>query len=156
MNSYALVDAWEDGCRRSRVERPLVLLTAAQPGTSEQDWAGLPVGERDARLLRLHDELFGTRLNASAVCPKCGERLDVSLSTDDIRVPTSGDPTKHVHVTKSGKYVVSFRLPTTADLSVVAQSGPGLDPKSVLLERCIVEASKAGVATNVDKLPAAS
>src|SRR4030067_663874 len=71
-----VLSVWERGQGLHPVDRALLLLAAAQPGTPWEQLARLPVGQRDARLLALHERTFGPRLASYAECPRCGERLE--------------------------------------------------------------------------------
>lgn len=80
-----LLAVWEDGAGLPAAERAVLLLTRTAPleASGEDVWA-LPLGERDARLLRLRAQLFGDRLEAWTECPACGERLEFGLSCADL------------------------------------------------------------------------
>jgi len=149
VNSFALLDAWEDARRLSRFDRPLVLLAAWEPQDDVDSLARLPIGARDARLLSLREEMFGTQLSAGANCPHCGESVDISLSTSDIRIPVETESTGEEFELVSGRFSVRFRLPTTADLRWVAAAPAGVDRRMTLLRRCIVDSGSR----SVDKLP---
>jgi hypothetical protein len=152
LNAVALLTVWEEGGSQLPVQRALTLLTAAWPDTADHDWARVSVGERDGGLLRLREELFGSRLEATAVCPRCGERLDLTFSTRDIVAPpTSPDPDGELGVEDAG-YTIRYRLATSADLLEIATAA-ATDARDALLQRCVLEARFLDAAVEPASLP---
>ena len=79
-----LLDSWERGEGQHPLHRPLTLLHAANPGQILDELAALTIGERDRRLVALRREWVGSRFDAVAACPQCGELLEFSLDTPDL------------------------------------------------------------------------
>ena len=73
-----LITVWETGLGRTPVERGLCLLAALFPDESDADLANYTIGERDAWLLTLREQLFGPEVASVAMCPHCGESLDTA------------------------------------------------------------------------------
>src|SRR5262245_40826944 len=92
LNSAALLSAWEEGVPQPLIQRALMLLATAWPERSVDEWARASIGERDGRLIRLREELFGSRLDTTTVCPKCGEQLELMFNTQDVQVPMPAFP----------------------------------------------------------------
>src|SRR5262245_20126829 len=112
LNSAALLSAWENGASQPPIQRALTLLTMAWPERSNDQWAQVSIGERDGRLLDLREELFGTKLEAIANCPQCGELLDITFNTQDIRVDVGAMPAPEARLQlQVDGYEVNFRLP---------------------------------------------
>jgi hypothetical protein len=135
------------------VQRAVTLLNAAGPDRSGGDWMRVSIGERDAGLLSLREELFGPRLEATAACPGCAEQLDLTFSTVDVRVAPialagAGD---EFSVDEAG-YTVSCRLATSADLLEIAATAPA-DRRDTLLKRCVVAGRFAGAPVDPSTLP---
>ena len=84
VSAAQLLDLWEWGASRHPVERGLALLAAAWPGPPLDALARLPIGRRDAQLLRLRSELFGAALDVRTACPGCREPLGFALETSDL------------------------------------------------------------------------
>lgn len=130
-----LLDIWEAGARQPLAQRALWLLSAAQPDTSYAALAQLPIGERDAQLLTLCERLFGAQLVSVATCPQCGERLQLTLNTPDLKVP-AGVSLEPLTLTVD-RYSIRYRLPNSTDLLAL----PGCDSaeagRQLLLTRCI-------------------
>jgi hypothetical protein len=149
----ALLDVWERGLDRPPVWRALALLAASAPGSTPEDLAALPLGERNTALLALRESLFGPRIEAVAQCPGCAERVELSFSATEmlggIRAP-SGRPG---HLRRGG-YVLDLRAVTSADLlAMTGQPGTG-HPELEIASRCIVAASRASAPTATVDVPA--
>ena len=127
--AHQLLHAWERGLGQSPTGRALALLDAAEPG---QACAQLPIGARDAALLRLRTQLFGDDIAALAHCPACRAPLDVAFKCADVSTAHSPDPGPHrLHMDGID---IAWRLPTSDDLLAVAQRG---DAAEALLLRCL-------------------
>jgi hypothetical protein len=131
--------------------RALLLLSHAWPQRSYEEWAGAAIGERDASLLGLREQVFGSRLETVAVCPNCGERLEVSFRTSDIRAATPAPSGSRC--VETGGYRVAFRSPTSADLLAVAEA-PGAEAREALFRRCIESVQYRGGPVDPGALPA--
>jgi hypothetical protein len=147
-----LLDIWEVGSSLSLSRRALLLLGAAHPNASEDELAALPVGRRDAQLLRLYEQLFGARLTAVAVCPACGEQLESSFPAADILLGV--DPAvAPMQALRAYGYDLSFRLPASGDLVALADSSEA-DARGALFARCLIEArDAAGERVTMEALP---
>jgi hypothetical protein len=127
------------------------LLALAWPQKSVDEWSNASIGERDRRLLQLREALFGSKFEAIASCPKCGERLELIFSMQDLltKIDETSMSSEPLRLTADG-YEVNYRVPTSADLLAVANN-PG-EARKLLLERC-VEARNDGVAIEASALP---
>jgi hypothetical protein len=146
-----LVAVWEQGQDHSPVERALDILAVAWPHTPRRELASLPLGQRDAELLRVREATLGWALAGYAACPSCGERLEFELDTRELRSEADGgDPSAERHLDGDG-YTVRFRLPTSLDLTA-APRDPVMARVSVL-ERCVRAWSAEGLPVAVSALP---
>jgi hypothetical protein len=151
-NSTALFAAWEKGASQPALMRALTLLAMAWPEKSEEEWGRISIGERDARLLRLRQELFGPKLEATTVCSKCGERIELTFSTHDVLAPPPLPvPKKGLRVEVAG-YQVTHRLPTSADLLEITKAGAA-NGRTELLKRCVQAARFGRTEVEPEKLP---
>lgn len=143
-------------CERGRdlppVQRALLLLKAGSPDEPAERLAALPIGRRDARLLDLRARMFGCALETETHCPSCGQRLELDVSSDDLRAaapqasPEGPEPLTLHH----DGYQLVVRLPTSEDL---VESGDGEGAEARLLARCVVEARSDGVTIAPEDLP---
>ncbi len=145
-----LLQVWETRAAAHPIERALALLAAAWPERDEQSWAQTSIGERDACLLTLRETLFGATLETTTRCPACGEQLESSFATTDIRVLPAPAATA-LHFAAQG-YDIRVRLPTSAD--VLAVSGAPTDVAALaLLQRCTLAMRRFGTAIDAAQLP---
>ena len=136
-----LLSVWEQATKQLPVEQSLALLQVACPETPSQELLNWTIGTRDAALLTLRDWTFGSQLNALAQCLACGERLELTFESDDIRV--SENVSAEVLVVSAENYVLKLRVPTVQDLLALETTNTEAARK-VLLERCILEAQHEG------------
>jgi hypothetical protein len=160
-----LLSAWEQGVGQPSFRRALILLSAACPEWSAEQLARLSIGQRDARLLALRERTFGAELVSVVKCSACGEEMEFTFNTADIRVaaladqanshpPASeGDEPEPLSLSFNG-YEVLFRLPNSTDLAAIAGSPELAASPRLLLQRCIQAASYKGAAVNYSDLPA--
>lgn len=151
LSAAQLMDVWERGYGQTPAQRALTLLNAASIEESPEELAHLTVGQRDARLLRLRELIFGSTLASIVVCPNCGETLEFSVDVRDVLVES--EPPAEVTLTIEG-YDMRVRLPTAADLIAVAstQKRPE-EGRRLLVQRCMLQLEKEGVPADVMDLP---
>jgi hypothetical protein len=116
LTAAATLELWE------RVE-PLGPVERAVELAGGDEAATLPLGQRDARLLRLRTQLAGGALEATASCPRCGELVE--FSADPAALPAGGRSVEG-----------PWRLPDSRDLAAAADAGDAAAAERVLLERC--------------------
>jgi hypothetical protein len=131
LSSHSLLHVWEEGEQLHPLDRHLLLLSVAE----ETPWDVLGIGERDRRLLRLRQEVFGSQLEGMVTCGQCSESLEFNLDTrqllgqevsglDDLKLERDG-------------YLLRFRLPTSHDLAAITQASEPNAGRQILLERCV-------------------
>ncbi len=150
LTAAELLDVWEAGQGLSLPARAVTLLAAASPDLGWDGAVGLPIGERDRRLLTLREWLFGATVASVVACPRCGERLELSFAVRDIQAPALTDGADY-HLTVDG-YAVEFRLPTSRDLLRVADLDAETAAHHILM--ACVTASRDGQPVAADNLPA--
>jgi len=116
LSAADLLDVWEQGASADVHERAMLLLAHARPEVQTGALGAVPLGRRDADLLRLRQATFGRRMAAVTSCPECGERLDLELDAAAIAVRPGDAAAPHVVVAGSE---LSIRPPTTDDLIAV-------------------------------------
>jgi hypothetical protein len=134
---------WEAG------STPLALLEAGAVG-ERSALAQLPIGERDSALIALGRELFGTAIEATILCPHCGETAELTLDSDDLLAIRSVPGPVQVVV---DEWQVAARAVDSNDLSAIA----GLDDPEVAARQLVIQAvtacSRAGIACDPRTLP---
>lgn len=142
LSAAELLDATAAFQDRPQADVDLVLATLAMPGLSLDQSARLPIGERDAALVRLYAAMFGPRLDLATTCPRCATRLDVSLTTDALLIEpeTAARPT-----VAFGRRRFEIRKLNGADLAAAAGM-PDFDAARMALAlRCLVPLGRATV-----------
>jgi hypothetical protein len=152
VSAAQILAAWERGLAQTSAQRALTLLEAACAGGSSEAVAGLSIGERDKRLLRLREQLFGPRLNAIAHCPICGEKLEFDFHVADLQLEPTGSASGPLTF-EDEQYVIRFRLPQGIDLVALDQDSSTLKNRQHLVERCILSARCGGESISAAKLP---
>lgn len=153
LSASELLDAWESGLAQPPVQRALTLLSAIRPQMPLDDLAGLSIGQRDAGLLSLREETFGSSLVCLADCPGCRERLEVSFNIADLRAPSANPEPATLSLSVEG-YRVQFRSPNSFDLFAIADSKDVTEGRDLLLQRCLLLAEHNGEEKAPRELPA--
>ena len=143
-----LLRAWE-GTLEEHVARRGAALLAGCDGEPTDGVARWSIGERDAALFELRNQVFGDRAAALAQCPDCGEHLEVMLDLGALRPSAAAGLLERAEV---GGYLVWARPPTSDDLVTVAAIEGDEAPLAALLARCV----EAVVAPSGDEVPLAA
>jgi len=149
-----ILRVWEWGQGRHPVDQSLAILAAGFPEESFDDLARLPIGERDARLLRLREMTSGKELEGLAECPNCGTKLEFALNSSAltaIREDTS--PLESHAALEIDGYAIRARLPNSFDLAAAAQAGDIESARMALLERIVESAGKENEPVRAADLP---
>jgi predicted RNA-binding Zn-ribbon protein involved in translation (DUF1610 family) len=136
---------WEEANALRPVERALAL--ASLEGEDADAVARLPLGRRDARLLRVHAALSGTALEATASCPHCGEAAEFALDVDEL-LARADDAVAPEPVDVGGRRI-SWRLADSRDVLAAAEAVDVDAAERVLLERCVEEGESEEVRSAV-------
>jgi hypothetical protein len=153
LSASEMIVIWERGAAQHPVDRALTLLEACC-GEPRDRLAQASIGQRDALLLLVHQQLFGDVLQAFAECPQCRERLEYSLSTREIaaRSQTGGiDSESHLSFVDGGMQV-QLRVPNSFDLGAVAACTDTATARRLLAERCVIEMTRERRAVPVSEL----
>jgi hypothetical protein len=157
-SALELLALWEQGLSLPPLRRGLLLLAQLFPEQDAAALAEIPIGVRDGLLLTLREDLFGSQLAGIAVCPTCGERLELNVSTGDLRAPTQALQGEDVAISADGaSYRLRCRTPNSADLLAVAALADPSAARHSLLQRCVLSALEleSGATVSLDQLPAA-
>jgi len=155
ISTLELLDLWENGLARSPTEWALLLLARACPDMQMESLASLCIGRRDALLLSLRDQVFGPNLACITACRSCGEELELDFSSRDIMMQDGLDGTDlsgPFSLTVDG-FEVEFRLPNSLDLLALGGNNEVSFARRILIERCLLNASKEGQEIRADQLP---
>lgn len=169
LSTAELLTTWEYGLSQPPVWQALGLLAAANPDTPWEELARLPIGQRDAGLLHLRQWTFGPEMTALANCPKCGERVELSLAVADLLSTGDGHQTTGAGGLGPGHnneedeplrlewkgYEVVYRLPNSLDMLVLAEEVAAEAAGFRLLEQCLLAIEHEGATIGMTDLPQA-
>jgi len=154
LSAYDLLRVWEVGEDQHPLDRALTLLAVACPEQTWDELAALSVGQRDARLLALREWTCGPRLNGFAECPRCAEGLEFEVAVADLRVTAEPDAAEEARELDTDGLALRFRLPDSRDLAAALDCQDPAAARSLLVQRCVLEASRDGVPVAHSELPA--
>lgn len=140
ISATSLLQVWERGQLQAPVEKALTLLAAAYPDATREELAMLSIGRRDASLLSLREQLFGSQLSSLTDCPACGEQLELNFNVADIRA--TAPPVGSLSVSESG-YELELRLPNSFDLLRLANCSTIGEMRSQLFAQCVMNGSES-------------
>ena len=156
LDADALLVLWERTLGQGAVARDDVLLQAlTDSGTASHH----TVGERNALLLTLHTQLFGSDLSLLSHCPECDTAVQFSADCEALAAPAPAPVSipcaaSRAHRFEGHGHSIEFRLPESTDLA--AASGAPDDAVFVgeLLARCVLACTRDGAPMPVHELPA--
>jgi hypothetical protein len=146
-----LVEVWENATAQTENDRALTILANANAGTREE-LASISIGERDRLLMELREATFGSALLAYAECPRCAERLELSVDSAVLRLST--DTPELSRELEADGFFLRFRLPDTKDLTAAARRGDVAEARRLIFQSCILEARRGDEQVEVQELPA--
>jgi hypothetical protein len=156
LSAPELLGAWERGLDKPLLQRALLLLRAAYPQEPEEWLAALSIGQRDAELFALREQLFGVEMACVEVCPQCGQRLDLTLNAAEIRA-SCATALESEAALRVGAYELEFRCPNSEDLAAALTESTDRndvdDVRSRLIERCLLSAKLSGTHIAPTQLP---
>lgn len=138
------LEAWERGQGRDPVERPLALLAAALPEETSERLARLPLGRRDALLMRLRELSFGKSMKGFAQCPQCAARLEFPLDFSAYQLEDALEHAVPIQELAHDGYTVRFRVPDSRDLEAMSRCPDVETARRLLVTRCVQEAVHEG------------
>jgi len=156
LSDFSVLKTWEVAQFQNPVDRALTILAIASPCLARDSLAALTLGQRDALLLHILEQTFGPKLSGFAECPRCSEPLGFAVSTADIRVFQKPDSDKNETPLElvAGDRKIFFRLPDSHDLAAASVCEDGQPARSLLVQRCVIEASCMGKPLGSHELPA--
>lgn len=152
LSAANLLAVWERGLAKRPPERALALLEAAFPDSSPAVLAGLSVGSRDAALLTLREWAFGHEMNCSAVCANCGQPVEMSLDTSNLRLNSTDSVVPPEVSLAAAGYEIRLRLANSTDLIACADVDATQIPQHIFTA-CLIAATMEGAPVSAAQLP---
>lgn len=147
-----MLGLWDACAALHPIDRTLAMLCAGSPDESLEALASLPIGERERRAVALRVTTFGALAEGVDECPACGVSHEVVPPLRAI-LESASAVTEPVRLSSRG-YELLIRVPDSRDqASITHQSGVAA-ARAELLERCVIEASRAGEPVAAGELPA--
>src|SRR4051812_26753577 len=110
LSAAALLAAWEHGLSQSPLQRALTLLAAACPESAPEALAQLSMVQREGLLLPLRERLLGSQWACMAVCPACGQKVEMAFEAAQVRAGSAAETPETPELASEG-WIVQFRLP---------------------------------------------
>ena len=128
-----MLEAWERGLGASRQDAALAVLALAQPERTADEWARLPLGERNAKLLELRAASLGRRLDGFMHCENCGAKLQFTLDALELARGL------RAQIGAPARSVAGCRLrpANTLDLLAAARAGGEAEARATLIARTL-------------------
>ncbi len=153
LSAQSILQVWEQGYGQHLVNRALTVLAASSQEMTWNELAELSVGQRDALLLALREQTFGTKLNVYTECPQCQERIEFMTDVANVRVVNPSDPVEKEHELSVENFDLRFRLLNSLDLAAVVNCNDMTTARNSLVHRCVMQACRDGVALSPRELP---
>ena len=142
-----LLTFWENGVPLSHLDRTFLLLSLTCSVNEPAQIAKWDIGQRDGRLFRLRECLFGTQFTNTANCPKCQEQLEWDMDIADFPIPPLVvEEAPKVFELLAEDYQVQYRLPNSEDLALA-------NPDQIW-SNCLLSITREGENINHQLLPA--
>ena len=132
----------------SRELRALMVLGVAHPEEGLASLSQLSIGQRDKRMLAVHERLSGRALALSADCARCEQPVEVALDARVLAATTSDldatdEPPPRLHHLRHEDIVIDFHLPDTSDLDALTVFDDVETARQALIDRCVHSATAA-------------
>lgn len=150
LSPHDLLTIWEGGQRQHAVDRALTILAHAYPEESHDYLAKLPLGTRDSRLMRIREQLFGSVAPCLHNCPTCRQPVEFEVHAGNLEARETSQNGQQL---TCDEYCVTFRFFNSWDLAALANKPETTTAKSLLIERCIVEATRNDQHVDPQELP---
>lgn len=148
-----LLEMWEHASRLTPAARPIALLALAVPEADADTLARLPLGIRDAHLLRLRQAMFGDGMECLTGCPACGGELEFAVSAGDL-LRQAGETGAGDYWLDGPDYRVHFRPLNSEDLLTLPRFEAGSDEfQAQMLPRCIIDIEGPDGVVELEALP---
>jgi len=135
LSARQLLSVWKQGMAQSPVDRALALLSASGAGDTA-DLQRLPIGHRDALLLKLRQRTFGSDIECVTACPLCSEQVELHVRVQDLLIEAPELPLGRAEL-KMRERSLEFRLPDSLDLAAAAEHSTIEEARQTLLGRCL-------------------
>src|SRR5258708_30487315 len=120
LSAADVIRIWELGQGQNVLERAITILAVAFPDTPREALSKLNLGNRNARLFQVREQLFGHKVDGFAECPRCSQRLEFALDAATLWGDSSLEPHQQGYDLAAGGFELQYRLPDSQDLTAAA------------------------------------
>jgi hypothetical protein len=151
LDARDILRLWDACAVQHPIDRTLAMLRVGAPEAPLEVLAGLPIGERERRAAALRVTTFGHAAEGANDCPACGlaHEIDPPLAAILAAPPVSGEPWP----ISAGGYELIVRVPDSHDQAAITFCAGAGEARRVLVERCVVAASRGGEPIEPAALP---
>jgi hypothetical protein len=151
LSNAGLLYVWERGRELAPAARAVLAIVTADPDVEPEIVWRWPLGERDRRLLDLHEANFGSALPSRTACERCHAELEFELNARALRAAGDTAATRESIVELDG-IEATVRAPSSADLLALEQLDAGTDVEAALWERLVEPRDGSGTPLAVGQL----
>jgi hypothetical protein len=152
LSASLIVGVWERGQGLDAVEQALLLLSVAYPGVQPETLAEMSIGRRDAHLLAFRRQIFAGDPNGFGDCPNCTAGVEYRLPPEALsQAPAEREERFEFSL---DEFSLRLRMPNSGDMAVARDCTGMEEAKRSLAQRCVLEATRAGVVLTAEELPA--
>lgn len=138
---------------QNTIDRAMSIIKGGVEEKKKEELIELSVGELNALLLNLRELTFGPQLDCYAECPQCSQRLEFSISINDVVKNSASEDAAHEYMVETKGFKVHCRVPKIQDLLDLLQCNNAAAGREFLLKRCIVQSFKGEKEINIKSLP---
>jgi hypothetical protein len=153
LSTRSVLQVWEQGNGQHLVNKALILLAAAFPENTRDELAELSIGQRDSLLIALREQTFGSKLNVFAICPQCQGHIEFITDVSNISFADFSVPVAKENELSVGDIDLRFRLLNSLDLAAVVNCNDITAARSLLFQRCLLQANRDGITLSSNELP---
>jgi len=154
LTATEVLQVWEESSGQPLIDKSIRLLAKACSVSNPDQLFHLSIGDRDARLLRIREWMFGYTLRNKVNCPKCAETIEWETNTRDLHLKSySQDLSVKKFYLESNDYSVQFRLPDSLDLFEITKEPKSEDSGKKMISNCILTITKNDIKCVPDDLP---
>ena len=154
LSPQALILAWEWGHDQHLVDRGLLLLRLALPGTPQDTLAALSIGQRNLLLVQLRKLTLGPQLACVVTCPHCSSKQEFVVDADELGVAQPAEQRPERYEVLADDILLRFRLPNSRDLAALVGLRDIGTARRRLLQSCLIQASYEHESLSIEQLPA--
>ena len=147
-----LLTVWQTGRLQHPLDQALTILHELTSSTSRKELAQLSLGQRDARLLQVHEKYFGSHLHCDCHCPQCHEHVELNLITDEFKTEMNESASAKGEFDLED-YRVNYRAPNSLDLAAIAHCTDDDSAIRILIGRCIDSVTCGNDSIHIKDLP---